>query len=492
MFRPMATLIARRWGAGLTVPAALLAAGCAVNPATGSRQLMLISESQEIAMGREYDQEVAASIGLYPDTALQRWIQQFGARLAATSERPNLPWTFHVVDDPVVNAFALPGGYIYVTRGILAHLNSEAELAGVVGHEIGHVTARHSVSQMSKQQLAQIGLAVGTIASPEFERLAGLASAGLGVLFLKYSRDAERQADDLGLRYMRRVNYDPRELPHLFEMLTRVSQAEGGGRVPEWLATHPDPENRRGRIEQEIAALPQNFSGVAVNRDAYLRRLDGLVFGSNPREGYFKDNQFFHPELRFRVTFPEGWTTSNGKQAVVAVSPEKDALVEVSLAKEPTADAAARAFVSQQGFTSGYPVRASVGGLPAVSAGFAAATESGTLRGTALFVEHGGAVYRLLGYAPEAHWPGVQAVAERALQSFARLTDPAALAVQPQRVDIVRVDQRTTIEELARKRPSPVPVATLALVNQVEPQTPLEPGRLVKWVTPGPAARSAP
>jgi predicted Zn-dependent protease len=476
----------------LTALAALSAAGCAVNPVTGARQLMLVSESQEIAMGRDYDKEVVASIGLYPDTALQRWIQQFGARLAASSERPNLPWTFHVVDDPVVNAFALPGGFIFVTRGILAHLNSEAELAGVVGHEIGHVTARHSASQITKQQLAQVGLAVGALASPEFGRYTGLAGQAVGVLFLKYSRDNERQADDLGLRYMRRVNYDPREMPHVFEMLTHVSQAQGGGRVPEWLATHPDPENRRGRIEQEIAALPQDFTGVAVNRDTYLRRLDGLVFGNNPREGYFKDNQFFHPELRFRLTFPPGWTTSNTKQAVSAVSPEQDALVEVSLAKQPTADAAARAFLSQQGFTSGYPIRSSVGGLPAVSASFAAATESGTLRGTALFVEHGGAVYRLLGYAPEARWPAVQATAERALQSFARLTDPAALAVQPQRLEIVRLDQRTTIEEMARKRPSPVPAATLALLNQVEPQTPLEPGRLVKWVTPGPAVRSAP
>ena len=461
---------------------AALAPGCAVNPATGSRQLMLIGESQEIAMGRDYDRDVAASIGLYPDTALQRWMQEFGTRLAATSERPNLPWTFRVVDDPVVNAFALPGGYIYVTRGILAHLNSEAELAGVVGHEIGHVTARHSVSQMSKQQLAQVGLAIGAVASPDFERFAGLASAGLGVLFLKYSRDAERQADDLGLRYMRRGNYDPREMPHVFEMLGRVSQAQGGGRVPQWLATHPDPENRRGRIEQEIAALPPTPSGAAVNRDAYLQRLDGLVFGSNPREGYFTGTQFFHPELRFRMTFPEGWTTNNGKQAVAAVSPEKDAVVELAPAKEGSAEAAARAFLSQPGMTGGYPARTSVGGLPAVTAAFAAATDNGTLRGTVVCVEYRATVYRLAAYAVEARWPAAQPLAERALQSFAPLTDPVALNVQPQRLDIVRLTQRATIEALARTRPSPVPVATLALINQVDSEAPLEAGRLVKWI----------
>src|SRR5437667_9283344 len=335
---------------------------------------------------------------------------------------------------------------------------------------------------MSKQQLAQLGLAVGSIASPDFGRHAGLAGQRLSVLFLNDARDNDSQADDLGLRYMRRANYDPREMPHVFEMLTRVSRAQGGGRVPDWLATHPNPENRRGRIEQEIAALPQNFSGAAVNRDTYLRRLDGLVFGNNPREGYFKENQFFHPDLRFRVTFPDGWTTNNGKQAVVAVSPQQDAMVEVSVAKEPTADAAARAFLAQQGLTSGYPVRTSVGGLPALTAGFAAATDNRSLRGTAVFVEHGGAVYRLVGYAVDARWSGYQDTAERSLHSFGRLTDPAVLGVQPQRLSIVKVDRRTTIEELERQRPSPVSLATLALVNQVEPATPLEPGRLVKWI----------
>src|SRR5437868_10409831 len=473
----------------LRVTAGLLAActaACATNPATGAKQLSLVSESQEIQMGREYDREVTASIGLYPDSALQRYIQQFGARLAATSERPGLPWSFHVVDDPVVNAFALPGGFIYVTRGILAHLNSEAELAGVVGHEIGHVTARHTASQMTKQQLAQLGLAVGAIASPDVGRYAGLASQALGVLFLKYSRDDESQADELGLRYLRRAVYDPREMPHVFEMLARVSQAQGGGRVPEWLATHPNPENRRGRIEQEIAAGPQSFAGTAANRDSYLQRLDGLVFGNNPREGYVKGGEFVHPELRFRIAFPDGWQTSNGKQAVSAVSPEQDASVELSLAKEASADAAARAFLAQRGFTGGYPARTSVGGLPAVSAAFAVATDNGTLRGSIVCVEHRGAVYRIAGYAVEARWPGYQPTVERALQSFHALTDPAALAVQPQRLDIVKLDQRTTIVELARQRPSPVPAATLALLNQVDPETPLEAGRLVKRVLGAP------
>src|SRR5438093_2285037 len=236
-------MIGSRFPLALLVAVAV-AAGCAVNPATGSRQLMLVSASQEIALGRDYDQQVAASIGIYPDSELQRYIQQFGARLAASSERPNLPWSFRVVDDPVVNAFALPGGFIYVTRGILAHLNSEAELAGVVGHEIGHVTARHTASRITKQQLAQVGLAVGSIASPQLERYAGLASTALGVLFLKYSRNDESQADHLGLRYMRRGNYDPREMPNVFRMLDRVSAAQSGGRIPEWLATHPNPEHR--------------------------------------------------------------------------------------------------------------------------------------------------------------------------------------------------------------------------------------------------------
>jgi predicted Zn-dependent protease len=478
----MPFLTRSRTRGALALVAGFALSGCAMNPATGRNQIMLISESQEIAMGRQYDQEVVASIGLDPDAALQTYIQQLGVRLAATGERPGLPWTFRVVDDPAVNAFALPGGFIYVTRGLLAHLASEAQLASVVGHEIGHVTARHTVSQMSNQQLAGLGLAIGTIVSSDFGRYAGVANSALGVLFLKYSRDDERQADDLSLRYLQRTTWDPREMPGVFRMLERLSAAEGGGRLPEWLATHPSPEDRLERMTAQIAALPQDFSGTVVNRDPYVRRLDGQVFGNNPREGFFKGSQFFHPDLRFHLTFPEGWTTYNGKQAVVAVSPGKDAVAELSSATGTSADAAARAFLAQEGITGGARSRASLNGLVTVSAPFGAATENGALRGAVLFVEHGGAVFGLIGYAPEARWPTHQASAERALRSFQALTDPVALNVQPQRLDIVTLDRRTTIDALARLRPSPASAAMLALINQVELQTPLEAGRLMKWV----------
>ena len=211
--------------------AAVGVAACATNPATGRRQISLVSESQEKRMGQQADQEVAASIGLYPETNLQAYVQRIGEGLAAHSERPGLAWTFRLVDDPAVNAFAIPGGYVYVTRGLMSHLTSEAELAAVMGHEIGHVTARHTVSMISKAQLANVGLILGMILRPELQNYGNLAEAGLSVLFLKYSRDAERQADDLGLRYVTRGGYDPRPMADVFTTLERVSATEKKGRV---------------------------------------------------------------------------------------------------------------------------------------------------------------------------------------------------------------------------------------------------------------------
>ena len=242
MYRPRFTM---------AVAATAVLIACATNPVTGKRQLMLMSEAQEIAMGKAADQEVAGAYGLYPDPEVQAYVDGLGQRLAATSERPDLPWSFEVVDDAAVNAFALPGGFIYVTRGIMTHLSTEAELVAVLGHEIGHVTARHSASQMSKQQLAMGGLVLGMAVKPQLQRFGELVQQGLGLLFLKFGRDDENQADELGLRYMTGEAYDPREMLDVFRILDGVTRAEGGGaRMPDWLSTHPSPGNRLARIQR--------------------------------------------------------------------------------------------------------------------------------------------------------------------------------------------------------------------------------------------------
>jgi predicted Zn-dependent protease len=458
-----------------------LSTACAVNPATGKRQLMLVSEGQEIQMGAQYDSQVVMSIGVYPDPALQTYVADLGRKLAATSERPNLAWTFRVVDDPSVNAFAIPGGHVYVTRGILAHITNEAELATVMGHEIGHVTARHTAQQMTQQQLAGLGLAIGTIASSRIAQYAGQASQALQVLFLKFSRDDESQADQLGIRYSSRANYDSREMIHVMQMLDKI-ETESGGKLPEWLATHPAPANRIEHINAILSGTQTDFSHGTVNREGYERRIDGIIFGMNPREGFFKGTEFFQPDLKFRIAFPSGWQTANTKQTVGAQSPQQDAIIELKLASGSSADEAARAFLSQQGVDAGTLTGGKVNGLTAASAPFAAATEQGTLRGNAMFVEYDNNVYRLLAYGTEATWANHQEAAQRALSSFAPLTDPALLNVQPQRISLFTLDRRTSITELARQKRSPVPVATLALINQVEASTPLEPGRIIKWV----------
>jgi predicted Zn-dependent protease len=458
------------------------AAACATNPATGRLELSLIGEGREIEMGREYDRQVVAEMGLYPDSALQAYIQALGARIAARSERPGLPWTFRVVDDPVVNAFALPGGFIYITRGILAHLGSEAELVAVLGHEIGHVTARHSVSQMSKAMVAQLGLGAATVLAPELAQYADVASAGLQLLFLKYGRDDERQADDLGLRYMHAAGYDARQMPGVFTMLARVSAAAGGRRTPEWLSTHPDPENRHDRIAAQLANLPQGQGGV-VERESYLRRLDGLVFGDDPRQGFFRGSRFLHPELRFQLQFPEGWRTVNQRQAVLAGSPRQDALIQLTLSEASSPEAAARAFASTPGTRAGAAMSTRVNGLAAVTLPFSAATESGqVLDGAAAFISHRGSVYQILAYAPRARWPAYAAEVERVVRSFAPLDDPAVLRIQPWRLSIVQLNADMTLEEFARRYPGPVPLETLALINGVQPGTRLPRGSLVKRV----------
>jgi predicted Zn-dependent protease len=460
---------------------------CATNPVTGKRQLALISEAQEIEMGREADKDVVASIGLYPDESMQRYVQALGARIAATTERPDLPWTFRVVDDAAVNAFAIPGGFIYVTRGIMAHLNSEAELAAILGHEIGHVTARHSVSQMSQQQLAQVGFAAGMILSPKFAQFGDMAQVAMGLMFMKFSRSDESQSDALGMKYMMAGGYDPRALVDVFGMLDGLSQQSSAGRLPQWMSTHPDPENRQVWATKAVAGLQTDLSRLAVNRPEYLGRLDGMMFGDNPREGFFRDASFRHPDMAFRMDFPQGWKSSNQKQSVGAISPNEDAIVVLQLAPAPNGQEAAQKFFSQQGVESGESSRRQIGGFPAVVSTFRVQTEQGYLRGLVAWIDYQQRVFQILGYTPEARWNQYSNVFDASIASFGRETDPAVLNVQPRRLTIVNLNRAATLETLLRDYPSTANAQTVARINNLQGTASLSAGDQFKRVVGGQA-----
>jgi predicted Zn-dependent protease len=475
---------------GLLVPTLALGSGvgsCARNPVTGKSELSLVSESQEIQMGQEASKEVAQSIGLYKDQAVQSYVADLGKRMAAASERPNLPWEFHVVDDASVNAFALPGGFIYVTRGLMTSINDEAELATVVGHEIGHVTNRHSVQQISKAQIAQLGLGVGSILSSDIAKFGQLASAGLSVLFLKYSRDAENQADQAGFRYALNQDYDVREMTKVFETLDRISQTSGGeGKLPEWLATHPSPGNRIEHIEKMLDTLKVDPSKGKTNREAYLQRVKGMTYGEDPRQGYFEGTHFYHPQMRFQLTFPEGWQTQNTPQAVVAVSSSQDAIVQLGLAGNASPTDAARQFLSQQGVQGGQASTSSINGFPAATSQFQAQTQQGTIEGLVSFISFGGSTFGIMGYTAAGKLGTYGDEFERTIRSFSELRDQSKMNVQAARVELVKLNRDMTLEQFNAQYPSTIPIEQLAIINELEgPSSVIPAGQSVKRVVGG-------
>jgi predicted Zn-dependent protease len=454
----------------------LLLVGCATNPATGERQLILISEAQEIQMGLQQDEALVESGAVVDAPELTAYIDEIGKRMAAATERPDLPWSFRVMDDGIVNAFAMPGGFIYFTRGILAHLTSEAQLATVMGHEIGHVTARHSAEQLSRMQVAQVGYGVAGILAPDY---AGLLGLPLQLLFLSYSRSDESQSDELGLRYMTRLNYDPRPAPAVFEMLGRASG--GGDRIPEWQSTHPDPDRRAAELRAAISEMTIP-ADARLGQVEYTQRLDGLMFGPNPREGFFRGDEFLHPDLAFRIVFPSGWSKENGRVAVQAMAPQEDALVAVTHGQADTPEASAEAFLSQEAVSGSRPRGVRVGGFEGVATDFAIVDGSQRLVGRGLWVLTDDTVLFFVGLSTELRWDGYANTIDASLGSIGRVTDRAVLDVQPDRLDVVVLPRAMTAAQFVERYPTVVDLDTIVLINQWYEGASLPAGTAVKRV----------
>ena len=322
-----------------------LLAGCAQNPVTGGNDFVMMSESQEIALGRQADAQVKKQYKVYESKALQDYVNRVGQGIARHSHRPDLQYHFTVLDSPEINAFALPGGYVYITRGILAYLNTEAELAAVLGHEIGHVTARHGVRQQSAAQAANLGLTIASIFVPEVGSLAGqnLANIVGGAMLSGYGRDHELEADRLGAEYLARTSYDPQAIIQVIRVLKDqelkdAELAKQEGREPRryhgLFASHPDNDTR---LQQAVGEVDKNGSAHShfAGREEFLAATDGLLFGDSSDQGVVRNNHFYQADLGIALAFPHDWQVHNQPDSLVAVSPGGEAMMQLKLDQKP-------------------------------------------------------------------------------------------------------------------------------------------------------------
>ena len=476
---------------GGAVAVLLFGNGCATNPVTGKKEVILVSEGQEVAMGAQSDPAVTAQFGLYPDARMQKFIDEKGQKMAAISHRSNLKYQFRVVDSPVINAFAVPGGYVYFTRGIMAHFNNEAQFAGVLGHEIGHVTARHSARQQTKAILGQVGLMGAMILSPQVAQFGDQAMQGMQLLFLKFGRDDERQSDELGVQYSSKIGYDASQMADFFQTLAREQQKSTAEPIPDFLSTHPNPEDRYTTVKQ-LAEQWKQANGnpkLAVNRDQYLRLIDGLVYGEDPKQGFVENGVFYHPELKFRLPVPSGWKHQNTPQQFQMVDPAGKALLILMTAPGATLDEAAQAIAKQLGLQAAEaPRRTTIHGFPALAFVADQVTQdpqSGQqvagVRVLGHVIQDGKTLYALLGVAAPADFPAYAPQFGGVAEAFQRLTEPDKLNRQPERIRIRKLALRSTLSKALSTNGVPEKrLEEMAILNGMQLNEQVNAGSLIK------------
>jgi len=465
-------------------------AACATNPVTGEREFTLMSESQEIAMGRESDAQVRAEMGVYADPELAKYVSDIGLRLAKLSERPSLPWQFTVVDQPAINAFALPGGFIYITRGILPFLEDEAELAGVLGHEIGHVTARHSVRQYTRTIGGVAALGALGVFVPAARPFSQISEQALGLLFLKYGRGDELQADQLGARYEAAGGWDPAGVPGMLSTLGLLDEASGDRKgIPNWLSTHPEPLARVAEIKTTVSTLKAGRSDFVTNRDALDRRVDGVIYGDNPDQGITRGSTFLHPPLRFRVDFPAKWEIANSPQQVVAKAPDAEVFMLLQGVSKPQGASprdVAASHMQGAGFRLVSGDRATINGLEAFVGMYQGQIEGlGDVTSRAAHIAHGGVYYFVAGLVAPAAFDQADGAFTASIRSFRPLTAAEAQAIRPSRIDFYVVREGDTWASLAERSGGAIRPSTLAVMNHSAPGASPRAGARIRIVVAG-------
>jgi len=466
----------------------VIAAGCATNPVTGRRELSLVSPEQETQMGLEGYKAVTVEYGIYDDPKIQAYVDSVGQKVARASHLPNLAWHFTVIDDPSVNAFAMPGGYIYVTRGILPYLNSEAQLAGVLGHECGHVTHRHTAEQITQQTLYGAGLGVAGMFSETVRRYSGLAQQGLQLLFLKYSRTDETEADELGIQYATAAGYDPRQIPATYAMLKRISD-QSGQRLPGFLSTHPDPGDRETRTAELSKQAVQGKQGLIVTSRPYVQRMDGIVFGNDPRQGYFSGDLYVQPTMRFQIALPAGWQHQDTHTSLAAQEPNKAGVMQLSTADAGTLDPPAyvQQLVTKGAIAAANGAPETIGGFPAWVGRVQVPQQQGApITADAAFIRRSDQL--LIQGLGQSAQPGDANEAKilASFRSFSAVTDPARLDVRPDRVRVAKVPKTAPIEEVISALGGPASfLQTDQILNDAEAGETMNAGTLIKFVTSG-------
>ena len=486
-----------RFSLSLGTAVLLLFNGCATNPVTGKKEVMLVSEGQELAMGQQSDPAVTAQMGLYPDDKMQKFINEKGQKMAAISHRPNLKYQFRVVDSPVINAFAVPGGYVYFTRGIMAHFNNEAQFAGVLGHEIGHVTARHSARQQTKAILGQVGLMGAMILSPQVAQFGDQAMQGMQLLFLKFGRDDERQSDELGVEYSSKIGYDASQMADFFQTLAREQQKSKAEPIPDFLSTHPNPEDRYNTVHQLADKWKQQNGNpkLAINRDQYLRLIDGMVYGEDPKQGFVENNAFYHPELKFQMPVPTGWKHQNTPQQFQMADPAGKALLILMTAPGSSLEEAAQALAKQLSLQPTESRQTTINGFPALvfvadqvqqqdqQTGQQAAQQAPGVRVLGYVIQDGKNMFALLGVSAPADFPAYAPQFSSVAEAFRRLTDPDKLNRQPERIHIKKLALRSNLSQaLTSNGVTEKRLEEMAILNGMQLNEQVNAGSLIKVV----------